>query len=214
MSLEKTLQQGLRGLHVELHADVRAKLLQFLALLERWNRAYNLTAVRDIEEMLPRHLLDSLSVLPYLRGPRVLDVGTGAGLPGIPLALARPDCEFILIDRNAKKLRFVRQAIHELGVKNADTVHTAAEQFQPQQPFQTVIARALTAIPDMLNGCRHLCAADGAILAMKGVYPETEIAAVDAGFQVRDVVRLTVPGLEAARHLVILEPAGGNEQHK
>jgi 16S rRNA (guanine527-N7)-methyltransferase len=214
MKLERKLQQGLLALDVELSVAARAQLLQFLELLERWNRAYNLTAVREIEQMLPRHVLDSLSVLPHVRGPRVLDIGTGAGLPGIPLAVALPACEFVLIDSNAKKLRFVRQAIHDLGLRNVEIVHGAVERYQPRVGFQTLVARALTAIPDMLTGCRHLCAADGAILAMKGRFPETEIAAVGAGFRVRDVVRLTVPGLEAARHLVILEPAGGGKLRK
>jgi 16S rRNA (guanine527-N7)-methyltransferase len=186
--------------------------LQFLELLERWNRAYNLTAVREIEQMLPRHVLDSLSVLPYIRGPRVLDIGTGAGLPGIPLALALPAHQFVLIDRNGKKLRFVRQAIHELGLKNVEPVHGVVETYRSAVRFQTLIARALAAIPDMLTGCRHLCAAEGVVLAMKGLYPAAELAALSGGFAVRDVVRLTVPGLDATRHLVILEPVGGSEQ--
>lgn len=212
MKLERKLLQGLRALNVEMDVVARAKLLQFLELLERWNRAYNLTAVRDIDQMLPRHVLDSLSVAPYVRGPRVLDIGTGAGLPGIPLALALPAHQFVLIDRNSKKLRFVRQAIHELGLKNVDPVHGAVEDYRPPVRFQTLIARALTAIPDMLTGCRHLCAVDGVVLAMKGLYPAGELAALNGGFTVRDVVRLTVPGLDATRHLVILEPVGGNEQ--
>jgi 16S rRNA (guanine527-N7)-methyltransferase len=212
MKLERKLLQGLRALNVEMDVVARAKLLQFLELLERWNRAYSLTAVRDIEQMLPRHVLDSLSVAPYVRGPRVLDIGTGAGLPGIPLALALPAHQFVLIDRNSKKLRFVRQAIHELGLKNVEPVHGVVEDYRPPVRFQTLIARALTAIPDMLPGCRHLCAADGVVLAMKGLYPAAELAALNGGFTVRDVVRLTVPGLDATRHLVILEPVGGNEQ--
>jgi 16S rRNA (guanine527-N7)-methyltransferase len=212
MKLERKLLQGLRALNVELDAVTRAKLLQFLELLERWNRAYNLTAVREIEQMLPRHVLDSLSVLPYIRGPRVLDIGTGAGLPGIPLALALPAHQFVLIDRNGKKLRFVRQAIHELGLKNVEPVHGVVETYRPAVRFQTLIARALAAIPDMLTGCRHLCAAEGVVLAMKGLYPAAELAALSGGFAVRDVVRLTVPGLDATRHLVILEPVGGSEQ--
>jgi 16S rRNA (guanine527-N7)-methyltransferase len=212
MKFEKKLQQGLRALDVELDADTRVKLLRFLEILERWNHAFNLTAVRDLEQMLPRHVLDSLSVLPYLRGPRVLDIGTGAGLPGIPLALAAPQCRFVLIDRNSKKLRFVRQAVHELGLKNVELVHGAVERYRPPSAFQSLVARAVAAIPDMLHGCRHLCAADGVILAMKGEFPRAELAALTAEFAVRDVVRLTVPGLDAARHLVILEPAGGSEQ--
>jgi len=209
MKLERRLLEGLRALNVDMDGVARTKLLKYLELLEHWNRAYNLTAVRDIEQMLPRHVLDSLSVIPYLRGPRVLDIGTGAGLPGIPLALALPTYQFVLIDRNNKKLRFVRQAIHELGLKNVETVHGAVESYDPPTRFQTLIARALMAIPDMLAGCRHLCAAGGAVLAMKGLYPTAELAALDNGFSVRDVVRLTVPGLDATRHLVILEPAGG-----
>ena len=209
MKLEQKLLQGLRAMKIDADAVVRTKLLQFLEMLEHWNRAYNLTAVRDIEQMLPRHVLDSLSVLPYVHGPRVLDIGTGAGLPGIPLALALPTYEFVLIDRNGKKLRFVRQAIHELGLKNVEIVHEAVETYCPPSGFQTLIARALKAIPDMLPGCRHLCAADGVVLAMKGLYPAAELSALDGGFRVRDVVRLTVPGLDATRHLVILEPVGG-----
>lgn len=212
MKLERKLLQGLRGLNLDLDAVVRTKLLRFLELLERWNRVYNLTAVRDVEQMLPRHVLDSLSVMPYVRGPRVLDIGTGAGLPGIPLALALPECQFALIDRNGKKLRFVRQAVHELGLHNVEPVHGTVEAYRPQQRFHTLVARALASIPDMLTGCRHLCAADGVVLAMKGLYPAAELAALDGGFEVREVVRLTVPGLEAARHLVILEPADVNEQ--
>jgi 16S rRNA (guanine527-N7)-methyltransferase len=214
MRFEKKLQQGLRALDVELDVDTRVKLLQFLDILERWNRAFNLTAVRDLEQMLPRHVLDSLSVLPYVRGPRVLDIGTGAGLPGIPLALALPQFRFVLIDRNSKKLRFVRQAIHELGLKNVELVHGAVERYRPPDAFQSLIARAVAAIPDMLHGCRHLCAAGGVILAMKGEFPRAELAAVTAEFAVRDVVRLTVPGLDAARHLVILEPASSSGRSK
>lgn len=211
MKLDKKLQQGLAALDIELNGDTRAKLLQFLDLLAHWNRAYNLTAVREIEQMLPRHLLDSLSVLPYLRGPNVLDIGTGAGLPGIPLALARPDFQFMLLDSNIKKIRFVTQAIHDLGLRNVKTAHTSAEQYQPLLSFDTLIARAVAAIPDMLASCRHLCTPSSIVLAMKGVFPEEELAAIDSGFRVREVVRLTVPGLDAARHLAILEPVA-NEQ--
>lgn len=212
MKLDKKLQQGLSALNIELDSAARAKLLQFLELLAHWNRAYNLTAVREIEQMLPRHVLDSLSVLPYLHGARVLDIGTGAGLPGIPLALARADLRFVLLDSNAKKIRFVTQAIHELGLTNVETVHGAVERYRPPALFDTLVARAVAAIPDMLQSCRHLCAPDGAILAMKGVFPREELAGVGAGFRVRDVVRLTVPGLDAARHLVILEPAEADER--
>ena len=131
MMLEKLLQQGLREMGLNLAAPVQKKLLNFLKLLEKWNRAYNLTAIRDPEQMVPRHLLDSLTVLPYLQGSRVLDIGTGAGLPGIPLALARPDLEFTLLDSNAKKTRFATQALHELGLKNVVVQQERVEKFHP-----------------------------------------------------------------------------------
>ncbi len=205
MKLEKRLQQGLSEMGLDLTAPVRKKLLNFLELLEKWNRAYNLTAVRDPEQMVPRHLLDSLTVLPYLQGPRVLDIGTGAGLPGIPLALARPDLEFTLLDSNAKKTRFATQALHELGLKNVAVVQERVEKFHPETKFDTLIARAFASIPDMLAASRHLCAPRGRFLVMKGVFPQEELAAVTDGYQA-EVKALRIPGLDAARHLVILAP--------
>jgi 16S rRNA (guanine527-N7)-methyltransferase len=207
MKLESVLSRGLAAMGVSLPAAPQAQLLAFLRLLEKWNRAYNLTAVRDVEQMVPRHLLDSLSVLPYLKGVRAIDIGTGAGLPGLPLALARPDMQFVLLDGNAKKTRFVTQAVHELGLTNVEVVQSPVEDYHPDRLFDTLIARALAAIPDMLNSSRHLYAPQGQLLAMKGVFPQEEIAAVGEGFRVREVVQLAVPGLDAARHLVILEPA-------
>lgn len=205
MKLEKLLQQGLREMRLDLAAPVQKKLLNFLELLEKWNRAYNLTAVRDPEQMVPRHLLDSLTVLPYLQGPRVLDIGTGAGLPGIPLALARPDLEFTLLDSNAKKTRFATQALHELGLKNVVVQQERVEKFHPETKFDTLIARAFASIPDMLAASRHLCAPHGRFLVMKGVFPQEELAAVTDGYR-PEVKSLRIPGLDAARHVVILAP--------
>ena len=205
MKLEKLLQQGLSEMGLDLAAPVRKKLLNFLELMEKWNRAYNLTAVRDPEQMVPRHLLDSLTVLPYLQGPRVLDIGTGAGLPGIPLALARPDLEFTLLDSNAKKTRFATQALHELGLKNVAVVQERVEKFHPETKFDTLIARAFASIPDMLAASRHLCATRGRFLVMKGVFPQEELAAGTDGYRA-EVKALRIPGLDAARHLVILAP--------
>src|SRR3972149_9796675 len=205
MKLEKRLQQGLSKMGLDLTAPVRKKLLNFLELLEKRNRAYNLTAVRDPEQMVPRHLLDSLTVLPYLQGPRVLDIGTGAGLPGIPLALARPDLEFTLLDSNAKKTRFATQALHELGLKNVAVVQERVEKFHPETKFDTLIARAFASIPDMLAVSRHLCTTQGRFLVMKGVFPQEELAAVTEGFQA-EVRALRLPGLDGARHLGILAP--------
>ncbi|MBI3570871.1 MAG: 16S rRNA (guanine(527)-N(7))-methyltransferase RsmG [Gammaproteobacteria bacterium] len=205
MTLEKRLQQGLRDMGLDLPSRIPEKLLDFLELLEKWNKTYNLTAVRDPEQMVPRHLLDSLSVLPYLQGPRVLDIGTGAGLPGIPLALARPDLEFTLLDSNAKKTRFATQALHELGLKNVAVVQERVEKFHPAEKFDTLIARAFASIPDMLAASRHLCAPNGRFLVMKGVFPQEELAAVTNGYRA-EVKALTIPGLDAARHMVILAP--------
>ncbi len=205
MKLEKRLQQGLRDLGLDLTVPARQKLLNFLGLLERWNRTYNLTAVRDPEQMVPRHLLDSLTVLPYLQGPQVLDIGTGAGLPGIPLALARPDLEFTLLDSNAKKTRFATQAVHELGLQNVVVVQERVEKFHPEKKFDTLIARAFASIPDMLAASRHLCAPRGRFLVMKGVFPQEELAAVTDGYRA-EVKALHIPGLDAARHVVILAP--------
>ena len=203
MKLEKRLQQGLREMGLELPPPAETKLLNFLELLEKWNKTYNLTAVRDPEQMVPRHLLDSLSVLPYLHGLRVLDIGTGAGLPGIPLALARPDLEFTLLDSNAKKTRFATQALHELGLNNVAVVQERVEKFHPAEKFDTLIARAFASIPDMLAASRHLCAPNGRFLVMKGVFPQEELAAVTDGYRA-EVKALTIPGLDAARHMVIL----------
>jgi 16S rRNA (guanine527-N7)-methyltransferase len=206
MKLDKLLHQGLLDMGIDLAIPAQEKLLAFLELLEKWNRSYNLTAVRDPEQMVPRHLLDSLTVLPYLQGPRVLDIGTGPGLPGIPLALARPDFEFILLDSNAKKTRFATQAMHELGLKNVAVVQERVEKFHPETKFDTLIARAFASIPDMLAASRHLCAAHGRFLVMKGVFPQEELAAVTDGYRA-EVKALHIPGLDAARHVVILTPA-------
>jgi 16S rRNA (guanine527-N7)-methyltransferase len=191
---------------VPLAADDRQRLLTFVHLLARWNAAYNLTAVRDPQEMIARHLLDSLVLLPYLHGARVLDIGTGPGLPGIPLALARPDIAFTLLDANAKKTRFVTQAVGELGLKNVEVVQTRVENYRPEQKFDTLVARAFSSIAELLKSAQHLCAPGGRFLAMKGVYPEEELAAIPAEFAVSEVAALKVPGLDAARHLVVVTP--------
>ena len=206
MNLEKKLERGLQDMAIDLAPPIRQKLLKFLKYLEKWNSAFNLTAVRDPEQMVPRHLLDSLSVLPFLQGSRVLDIGTGAGLPGIPLALARPNLTFTLLDSNAKKTRFVTQTIHELGLQNVQVVQERVEKFHPTEKFDTLIARAFASIPDMLAASRHLCSSHGRFLLMKGVFPQEELAAVTDGYQA-EVKALRVPGLDAARHVVIVAPS-------
>lgn len=205
MKLDTLLSRGLRAMGLDLPQPTRARLVAFVRLLDKWNRQYNLTAVRDPEQMITRHLLDSLSALPYLRGSRVLDIGTGAGLPGIPLALARPGVRFILLDSNARKLTFVRQALHDLRIDNVTVVQARAEKFHPESKFDTLIARAFASLSEILAVSAHLCAPDGRLLAMKGVFPQEELAAIGATYRV-EVKALDVPGLDAERHLVILEP--------
>lgn len=203
--LQKRLEQGLAQLGQQpLAVEDRQRLLAFVRLLAKWNAAYNLTAVREPEEMVTRHVLDSLVVRPYLYGSRVLDIGTGPGLPGIPLAVARPDCRFTLLDANAKKTRFVTQVVGELGLKNVEVAQTRVENYRPVEKFDTLVARAFASIADILDNARHLCAAHGHFLVMKGVYPEAELAAIPAEYALREVVALTVPGLDAARHLAVI----------
>jgi len=199
---------------LDLPADDQARLLDYLRLLVKWNRIYNLTAVRDVAEMVTRHLLDSLAVLPYLHGTRVLDVGTGAGLPGIPLAIVSAERnrerQFVLLDSNSKKTRFVQQAVGELRLDNVQVVHARTEDFSSVSGggFDTVVSRAFASIADMLAGSGQHCAPQGVMLAMKGAQPRAELATLDARpngrFKVDRVVKLTVPGLDEERHLVQL----------
>jgi 16S rRNA (guanine527-N7)-methyltransferase len=203
--LLKALQAGLQALGLELPPGAQEKLIVYIELLAKWNQAYNLTAVRDPGQMIARHLLDSLAILPLVRGPRVLDIGSGAGLPGIPLALARPDLQFALLDSNAKKTRFVIQVVAELGLKNVEVVHSRVENYRPAAKFDTLIARAFAGIADMLGVSAPLCAPGGRWLAMKGVYPQQELAAIPPDYQV-ETRRLQVPGLDAERHVVIITP--------
>lgn len=204
-SPEVLLSAGLEQLGLPLPTEARAQLLEYIRLLAKWNRVYNLTAVRKPGEMVARHLLDSLSVTPFIRGSRILDVGTGAGLPGIPLALAQPDRHFELLDSSAKRIRFVTQAIAELGLKNAAAVQGRAEDFRPGHLFDTVVSRAFASLAAMVRATGHLCAEHGCLIAMKGVYPQAELKAIPAGFKVAGVHELHVPGLDAQRHVVCIE---------
>jgi len=206
-NLRRRLDDGIAALGLPLDADHQERLLAYLALLVKWNQAYNLTAIRDPLEMVTKHLLDSLAVLPHLHGTRVLDVGSGAGLPGIPLAICDPAREFTLLDSNGKKTRFLLQAKGELRLSNLSVVHSRLEQYRPGQLFDTVTARAFASLADMTAGTAHLLAPGGSLLAMKGEYPQDELDALPPGFVVREIIALTVPGLEAQRHLVRIAPA-------
>ena len=197
-----TLARGLEQMTLPLSATVQEKLLAYVGLLAKWNRVYNLTAVRDPTEMVTRHLLDSLSVTPHLRGPHVLDVGSGAGLPGIPLALARPEWQFVLLDSNRKKTRFITQSCIELGLTNVSVEASRIEDYHPKILFDSVISRAFSELSAMFAATGRLCKHDGIMLAMKGEYPVAELAGVPPGFVVQGVEVLQVPGLDAQRHVV------------
>lgn len=206
LELIDRLTNGLAKLDLHAAPAVRKKLLHYLRLLEKWNRVYNLTGVRDPCVMVTRHILDSVAILPCVTGPRVLDVGTGAGLPGIPLALLLPAMRFVLLDSSSKKARFVRQAVAELELANVEVVCERAETFQPADRFDTLVARALAPIPSVLATSGHLCNVSGQILVMKGTYPGDELADIPDGYALAGVNRLRVPGLTAERHLVIIKP--------
>ncbi|HEY0720334.1 MAG TPA: 16S rRNA (guanine(527)-N(7))-methyltransferase RsmG [Gammaproteobacteria bacterium] len=199
--LRERLTGGCAELELVLPPEAIDKLLDYIALLAKWNQAYNLTAVRDPAEMVTRHLLDSLAVGPHLTGRRIIDVGTGAGLPGIPLAILFPERHFVLLDSNGKKTRFLVQAKASLGLENVTVVHSRVEEYRPPEPFDTVIARAFAALTEILALCGHLIAEEGSVLAMKGSVTEAE--AVGEGFRLAGITPLHVPGLaHEQRHLI------------
>lgn len=204
-ALRHTLEDGIARLGLSLPADAVARLLAYLALLERWNAAYNLTAVREPEAMVTRHLLDSLAVAPYVRGDTLADLGSGAGLPGIPLAIAAPQRQVTLVDANGKKTRFLRAAVRELKLGNASVVERRVEDVEGN--FDCITARAFASLAEMLAWGGRLLAPGGVWLALKGRHPDEELAQVPTGFRVEAVHRLDVPGLDAERHLVVIRRA-------
>ena len=200
-ALRPELEAGLRELGLEV--TLAEPLLAYLALLARWNKTYNLTAIRDTREMLVKHLLDSLAMHAHLDGIESLaDLGTGPGLPGIPLAIARPGLQVTLVESNGKKARFLREAVRQLKLGNARVVESRIEAFDAPGAFDAITARALATLPLILELGGHLLKAEGRLLAMKGVVPADEIAALPAGWRLAAVHPLRVPGLEAERHLV------------
>ena len=211
MTLSAQLAAGIAALGLALPEGGEAKLLAYLALLDKWNRVYNLTAVRDTERMVSHHLLDSLAAVPFFQGGcpdliRVLDVGSGGGLPGIPLAIARPELQVTLIDSIAKKTAFLLQAKAELGLANLHVVTSRVEDFRPQAGFDVITSRAFSDLKEFVTLTRHLLKPGGHWLAMKGLIPHEEIASLPDWLKVSANHALAVPGLEASRHLIVLEP--------
>jgi len=208
MTLAEQIRAGTAAMELALPEPALDRFAQHLDLIAKWNRVHNLTAVRETDQMVVLHLLDSLSVLPHLAHAKtVVDVGTGPGLPGIPVAIARPDLAVTLLDSSHKKCTFLRQAKTELGLDNVEVVCERVEEWKPAQRFDAVISRAFSELADFVQQAQHLVASGGMMLAMKGVYPFEEIARVPATHRVAKVLELKVPRLDAKRHLVFVEAA-------
>jgi len=203
----KLLAPGFEAMGLEVEADAVNRLYAFVDLLARWNQAYNLTAIREPAKILTHHILDSAAVVPYLHGERLLDIGTGAGLPGIVIAVLRPDMQCVLLDTNAKKTRFVTQAVLELGLGNVEVVHQRGHLYRPTAPFDVVVTRALGRLNMVWKLAWPLLAEDGRLLAMTGKRPESELRELEMeqdGLVEAEVIALQVPGLDAERHLVVV----------
>lgn len=199
------LSAGLSALKLTLSAEQQRLLLAYVALLEKWNRSFNLTSVEGAAAMVTQHLLDSLSVLPFIQGESVLDVGSGAGLPGLPLAVAQPERRFTLLDSNGKKTRFMQQAVLELKLANIAVVKSRIEEYRPERAFDTVVSRAFSSLVEFVQASRAACGPRTRLLAMKGQHPQTELKELAQTGYGAEVVKLEVPGLGAERHLVMLE---------
>jgi len=207
MSAASALAEGLAALGLSLDAQAQQRLLAYLALVEKWNRVYNLTAVRDTDRMVPQHLLDSLAVAPHLRGESLLDVGSGAGLPGLPLAVARPAMTVTLIEASHKKSAFLKQAAIELALPNLEVVNARVEAWEAPRAYDVVISRAFSDLAEFAALAGRHVAPGGVLAAMKGVYPYEELAQLPSPYRMTAAVPLQVPGLAAERHLVLMERA-------
>lgn len=205
--LLEALGKGLKAANLDLGEPIQQSLIRYIERLIQWNARHNLTAVRDPLDMVYKHLLDSLTLMPFLSNGRVLDVGTGAGLPGIPLALARPEQTFVLLDSNQKKILFVENVILSLPVRNATVALFRAEEYRPPELFQWVISRAFGSLETFVRLCGHLCHPEGSLVAMKGVMTPEELAALPAEYVIDRIEPVHIPGLEASRTLVFIKHA-------
>lgn len=205
---EKALESGLGLLSLTYLPEQWTQLLAYVAMLEKWNRVFNLIATRDHDRIISHHILDSLSCAGYIRGTNLLDAGSGAGLPGIPLAIMRPEWRILLLDSNGKKTRFLQQVIIELGlVGRVEVVKSRIEEYRPAQPFDTVISRAFASLEEFVKSTLHLCDRHTVLLAMKGRRPDDELKTLSAEAEVLEVAAVKVPGIEAERHIVCLQKA-------
>lgn len=200
--LDDELLKGVQTLNLNLSNVVIKKLIAFVKLLIKWNKAYNLTAITHPNDIIVRHILDSLSIVPYIKGSPILDVGSGAGLPGIPCALALPTQQFVLLDSNGKKTRFITQAVGELAIQNVTVVQSRVEKYRPPKCFDTILARAFSSLDTIISQTAQLICPEGELLLMKGAYPQSELSQLQ---QSVDVIRLNVPGLDEQRHLVCIK---------
>jgi len=196
------LVSGIASLNLNVTDEKIDQLLSFIKLIEKWNKAYNLTAIRDREEMARLHILDSLAIVPHIEGKRVIDIGTGAGLPGIPLAICLPEIDFTLLDSNAKKTRFVQQVVLELKLKNVEVLHSRVENYHPEKTYDAVLTRAFAGLSDIVKLTAHLLSKDGVLLAMKGQNLDAELTEIAAK---KSVISVSVPGTDVERCLVRIQ---------
>ena len=203
--LRSILDQGVAQMGLTLSDEQASKLVQYVELMHKWNKAYNLTSVRQPGQMMSRHILDSLAITPYVQGKTVIDVGTGPGLPGMPLAIMLPHCQFTLLDSLGKRVRFMKQCVHELGLSNVTPVQSRVEAYDNMPPFDIVLSRAFASLKDMLHWCAHLVDSTGTFLALKGQFPQEEISEVSNHFRIETVNELKIPGLDEERHLVTVK---------
>lgn len=207
--LTDILCAGVADMAIELSERQITQLVSYVLLMNKWNKAYNLTSVRDPEQMMVKHILDSLAVSPFIDGQKLIDVGTGPGLPGIPLAIMHPDKDFTLLDSLGKRVRFMKQVVYELALTNVNPIQSRVEAHMPQDPYDIVLSRAFASLKDMLHWCQHLVDFDGVFFALKGQRPDEEVSDLDDAFNITSITTLHVPHLEGERHLVKIQKCEG-----